>query len=75
MVNLPTRFQKSVLSTAPYAPNQVIVAGEKKQYFSYDYVFGPDSVQKDIYDKAVLKLIDKFLEGNKYYIIVNPILY
>ncbi|PKC12896.1 kinesin-domain-containing protein, partial [Rhizophagus irregularis] len=63
LVNLPTRFQKSVLSTAPYAPNQVIVAGEKKQYFSYDYVFGPDSTQKDVYDRAVLKLIDKFLEG------------
>ncbi|CAG8537430.1 10988_t:CDS:2 [Rhizophagus irregularis] len=62
VVNLPTRFQKSVLSTAPYAPNQVIVAGEKKQYFSYDYVFGPDSTQKDVYDRAVLKLIDKFLE-------------
>ncbi|RIA92757.1 P-loop containing nucleoside triphosphate hydrolase protein, partial [Glomus cerebriforme] len=63
LINLPTRFQRSVLSTAPYAPNQVIVAGEKKQYFSYDHVFGPDSTQKDIYDKAVLKLIDKFLEG------------
>ncbi|CAG8579760.1 2401_t:CDS:2 [Funneliformis caledonium] len=66
LANLPTRFQKSVLSTTPNAPNQVIVTNDKndkKQTFNYDYVFDPESTQKDVYDNAVLKLTDKFLEG------------
>jgi hypothetical protein len=59
--NLPTRFQRQVLTTS--APNQVIVQSDKKQVFSYDYVFGPEASQQDIYDKAVVKLVDNFLEG------------
>ncbi|CAG8598484.1 14432_t:CDS:2, partial [Acaulospora morrowiae] len=63
LANLPTRFQRSVLSTSPLTPNQVVVAGEKKQSFNFDHVFGPETSQKEVYDKAVLRLIDKFLEG------------
>ncbi|CAG8453731.1 11874_t:CDS:2 [Diversispora eburnea] len=63
LVNLPTRFQKSVLSINPHTPNQIIVAGEKKQTFSFDHVFGPETVQNSIYEKSVLKLIDKFFEA------------
>ncbi|RIA89394.1 hypothetical protein C1645_772571 [Glomus cerebriforme] len=59
--NLPTRFQRQVLTTS--TPNQVIVQSEKKQVFSYDYVFGPEATQQDVYDKSVIKLVDNFLEG------------
>ncbi|GES93100.1 P-loop containing nucleoside triphosphate hydrolase protein [Rhizophagus clarus] len=59
--NLPSRFQRQVLTTS--APNQVIVQADKKQVFSYDYVFGPESTQQDVYEKAVVKLVDNFLEG------------
>ncbi|PKC06950.1 kinesin-domain-containing protein, partial [Rhizophagus irregularis] len=59
--NLPTRFQRQVLTTS--APNQVVVQADKKQVFSYDYVFGPESTQQDVYDKAIVKLVDNFLEG------------
>nr|CAG8455431.1 776_t:CDS:2 [Entrophospora candida] len=63
MVNLPSRFQKNVLSTSRFAPNQVTVLGEKKQSFTFDYVFGADASQKDLYDVAVKNMVDKFLEG------------
>ncbi|CAG8528769.1 1676_t:CDS:2, partial [Acaulospora colombiana] len=59
--NLPTRFQRQVITVAP--PNSVIVQSEKKQAFSYDYVFGPESSQQEVYEKAIVKLVDKFLEG------------
>ncbi|CAG8482739.1 23172_t:CDS:2 [Rhizophagus irregularis] len=59
--NLPTRFQRQVLTTS--APNQVVVQADKKQVFSYDYVFGPESTQQDVYDKAIVKLVDNFLEA------------
>ncbi|CAJ0632129.1 13413_t:CDS:2 [Entrophospora sp. SA101] len=65
MVNLPSRFQKNVLSTSRFAPNQVTVLGEKKQTFTFDYVFGADASQKDLYDVAVKNMVDKFLEEEK----------
>ncbi|CAG8490449.1 4939_t:CDS:2 [Funneliformis mosseae] len=59
--NLPTRFQRQILSTSP--PNQVIVQADKKQAFNFDYVFGPEATQHDVYDKAIVKLVENFLEG------------
>ncbi|CAG8460397.1 8435_t:CDS:2 [Acaulospora morrowiae] len=58
---LPTRFQRQVITVVP--PNSVVVQSEKKLAFSYDHVFGPESSQQDIYEKAIVKLVDKFLEG------------
>jgi hypothetical protein len=58
---LPTRFQRQVLTAS--APNQVIVQADKKQAFNYDFVFSPEATQQDVYDKAVVKLVDNFLEG------------
>ncbi|KAF0443114.1 kinesin-domain-containing protein [Gigaspora margarita] len=63
LVNLPSRFQRNVLSTTEFAPNQVIVHGEKKQTWTFDKVFGPESSQKDVYDQAIKNMVDKFLEG------------
>ncbi|CAG8517269.1 19698_t:CDS:2 [Gigaspora margarita] len=64
LVNLPTRFQRNVLNTTLFAPNQVtVLQGEKKQTFTFDHVFGPDSSQKDIYDRCIKSMVDKFLEG------------
>ncbi|CAG8763472.1 7566_t:CDS:2, partial [Racocetra persica] len=63
LATLPTRFQRQVLSTPPHTPNQVVVAGEKKQFFTFDHVFGPETSQNEIYERAVFKLIDKFIEG------------
>ncbi|CAG8700627.1 11331_t:CDS:2, partial [Scutellospora calospora] len=63
LVNLPSRFQRNVLSTTLFAPNQVTVQTEKKQTFTFDHVFGPDSTQKDIYDRCIKSMVDKFLEG------------
>ncbi|CAG8781714.1 16516_t:CDS:2, partial [Cetraspora pellucida] len=63
LVNLPTRFQRNVLSTTLFAPNQVTVLGEKKQTFTFDHVFGPESSQRDIYDRCIKSMVDKFLEG------------
>ncbi|CAG8619378.1 12174_t:CDS:2, partial [Gigaspora rosea] len=53
----------NVLSTTEFAPNQVIVHGEKKQTWTFDKVFGPESSQKDVYDQAIKNMVDKFLEG------------
>ncbi|CAG8564309.1 31971_t:CDS:2 [Gigaspora margarita] len=63
---LPPRFQRQVLSTPPHAPNQVIVSGEKKQSYNFDHVFNQETSQSEIFEKAVLKLIDKFIEGKTY---------
>ncbi|CAG8522752.1 8877_t:CDS:10 [Gigaspora rosea] len=64
LVNLPTRFQRNVLTTTLFAPNQVtVLQGEKKQTFTFDHVFGPESSQKDIYDRCIKSMVDKFLEG------------
>ncbi|CAI2161616.1 2010_t:CDS:2 [Funneliformis geosporum] len=63
LITLPSRFQRNVISTSPFTPNQVIVHGDKKQSFSFDHVFGPESLQKEIYDRAIRNMVDKFLEG------------
>ncbi|CAG8464465.1 3839_t:CDS:2 [Racocetra fulgida] len=63
LANLPSRFQKNVLSTTQFAPNQVMVHSEKKQSWTFDKVFGPEASQKDIYDQVVKEMVDKFLEG------------
>ncbi|PKC63831.1 P-loop containing nucleoside triphosphate hydrolase protein, partial [Rhizophagus irregularis] len=64
LVRIPSRLQRNVISTTPFTPNQVVIQGEKKQSFTFDHVFGPETTQKEIYDKTVMKLIDQFLEGN-----------
>ncbi|CAG8470449.1 3608_t:CDS:2 [Funneliformis mosseae] len=64
LVNIPTRLQKNVISATPFTPNQVVVQGDKKRSYTFDHVFGPETTQKEIYDKAVMNLVDKFLEGN-----------
>ncbi|CAI2175051.1 3343_t:CDS:2 [Funneliformis geosporum] len=64
--NLPTRFQRQILTTSSHIPNQVVVQGQndkKPQNFSFDHVFGPDTKQNEVFEKAVLNLVDKFLEG------------
>ncbi|CAG8494623.1 40522_t:CDS:2, partial [Gigaspora margarita] len=63
LINIPTRFQKNVLSTAAYAPNQVTIQHEKKHNFTFDYVFGQGCNQKEVYERAVKKMLDKFLDG------------
>ncbi|GBC09297.1 hypothetical protein RclHR1_08750006 [Rhizophagus clarus] len=63
--NLPTRFQRQVLTTSPHNSNQVIVHqnDKKSQTFSFDHVFGPETMQQEVFDNAILNLIDQFLEG------------
>ncbi|CAG8497372.1 9825_t:CDS:2, partial [Gigaspora rosea] len=63
LINIPTRFQKNVLSTAAYAPNQVTIQHEKKHNFTFDYVFGQGCNQKEVYERAVKKMLDKFLDA------------
>jgi len=63
LVTLPSRFQRNVVHTSSFSPNQVTVQGEKRQTFNFDCVFGPDSTQKEVYDKIGVELVDKFLEG------------
>jgi len=53
-----------VLTIPPNTQNQVVVQAEKKPTFSYDHVFGPDTTQKNVYETAVLNMVDKFMEGN-----------
>ncbi|CAG8466351.1 21051_t:CDS:2 [Gigaspora margarita] len=60
---LSTRFQRQVITTNPSIPNSIIVQGEKKQLFSYDYVFGPESTQEEVYTNAIVRLVENFLEG------------
>ncbi|RIB09013.1 P-loop containing nucleoside triphosphate hydrolase protein, partial [Gigaspora rosea] len=60
---LSTRFQRQVITTNPAIPNSIIVQGEKKQVFSYDYVFGPESTQEEVYTNAIVRLVENFLEG------------
>ncbi|CAG8508016.1 1853_t:CDS:2, partial [Acaulospora colombiana] len=42
---------------------QVIVDADKRQIFQYDYAFGPDATQEEVYEKSVTNLLGKFLEG------------
>ncbi|RHZ47071.1 hypothetical protein Glove_593g4 [Diversispora epigaea] len=62
MEKLPSRFQRQVITTS-YTPGQVIVENEKRPIFQYDYVFGPEASQEDVYNKSVTNLLGKFLEG------------
>ncbi|CAG8452134.1 9314_t:CDS:2 [Racocetra fulgida] len=66
LVTLPAPLQKNVLSTTPFTPNQVTVQGERKQAYMFDHVFGPETSQKEIYDRAVMNLVDKFLDARKF---------
>ncbi|CAG8725561.1 14300_t:CDS:2, partial [Acaulospora morrowiae] len=59
---MPSRFQRHVITTS-YTPGQVIVEADKRQTFQYDYVFGPDASQEEVYEKSVINLLGKFLEG------------
>ncbi|CAG8470796.1 13042_t:CDS:2 [Cetraspora pellucida] len=52
-----------VITTNSATPNSIIVQGEKKQIFSYDYVFGPESTQEEVYTNAIVKLVENFLDG------------
>ncbi|CAB4493432.1 unnamed protein product [Rhizophagus irregularis] len=63
--NLPTRFQRQVITTSPHTSNQVIVHqnDKKSQTFTFDHVFGPETMQQEVFDNAILNLIDQFLEG------------
>ncbi|CAG8611144.1 2747_t:CDS:2, partial [Dentiscutata heterogama] len=63
LVTLPAPLQKNILSTTPFTPNQVTVQGERKQSYMFDHVFGPEISQKEIYDRAVMNLVDKFLDA------------
>ncbi|CAG8741792.1 17395_t:CDS:2, partial [Racocetra persica] len=59
-----SRFQRPVVTTSPQSPNQVVVVqGEKKQCFNFDYVFGPEAGQSEVYGKGVEKLVHQFLEA------------
>ncbi|CAG8443698.1 9187_t:CDS:2 [Diversispora eburnea] len=62
-ITIPTRFQKNVLFTSQFTPNQVTVTCERKQNYTFDYVFGPEATQKEIFDKTVKGMVDKFTEG------------
>ncbi|RIA95018.1 P-loop containing nucleoside triphosphate hydrolase protein [Glomus cerebriforme] len=61
--NLPTRFQRQIVTTSPYATNQIVVEGEKRQVFNFDNVFPPETTQQEIYEKSVENLVNKFIEG------------
>ncbi|CAG8534735.1 7754_t:CDS:2 [Funneliformis caledonium] len=61
--NLPTRFQRQIITTSPYATNQIVVEGDKRQTFHFDHVYPPETTQEEIYEKSVEHLISKFLEG------------
>ena len=61
--SLPTRFQRQIVTTTPYATNQIIVEGEKRQIFNFDHVYPPETNQQEIYEKSVENLVSKFLEG------------
>ncbi|EXX76693.1 Kip1p [Rhizophagus irregularis DAOM 197198w] len=58
---LPTRFQRQVITTP--SPHQIVVEGEKRQFYHFDHVFPPETTQEEIYEKSVENLVDKFLEG------------
>lgn len=60
---LPTRFQRQVITTP--SPHQIVVEGEKRQFYHFDHVFPPETTQEEIYEKSVENLVDKFLEGIK----------
>ena len=42
---------------------QVVIGSEEKKAFTYDYVFDPLSKQEDLYSKAVVPLLDGFING------------
>lgn len=67
--NLPSRFQRQILTVVP--PNTILVQSEKKHVFSYDYVFGPESTQQDVYEKAIEKLVNSFLEGKEIIFLIT----
>jgi hypothetical protein len=64
--NFPTKYQHEVISSSSSVSNQVIVQdGDKKHTYKFDHVFAQETTQKDVFEKSVLKLVEKFLEGKK----------
>ncbi|RHZ83436.1 hypothetical protein Glove_94g24 [Diversispora epigaea] len=59
---LPSRFQRQIISTTQTS-GQVAVETDKRPIFQFDHVFGPEATQEEIYEKAVINLLEKFLEG------------
>jgi hypothetical protein len=70
--NLPTRFQRQIVTTSPYAVNQIVVESEKKQVFNFDHVYPPETTQEEIYEKSVENLVNKFLEGRNIIFFFSP---
>lgn len=48
------------LSLIPNEP-QILIGTDKS--FTYDYVFGSETPQQEVYDTAAAPLLNKFMEG------------
>lgn len=69
LASLPSRFQRTVVTTPKNTPSNVNVlptstqGSAKPQIFQFDHVFGADAGQTDVYDAVVEGLVHRFLEG------------
>lgn len=46
-----------------FIPNQPQILIGKDHSFTYDYIFDTNSSQQPIYDKSVVPLVEKFVDG------------
>ena len=46
-----------------YVPNSPEVVLDSTRAFTYDFVFGPDSQQGDVFTQAVEPVLNRFIEG------------
>lgn len=60
----PGKAPDSCIQIVPNEP-QIIVGREEanRKTFTYDYVYGPSSTQKEIYDELAAPLVNQFLCG------------
>lgn len=76
LASIPPRFQRLSLTPASSTTVSVdagssagtaagSVSGRRSQMlnFHYDRVLGPDEGQRDLYEAAASKLVDKFIQG------------
>ena len=60
---IPKEIQEGCQVCLQFVPDEPQVILGTNKHFTYDYVFGPETPQDQVYDEAVKSLVDGIFEG------------